>query len=157
MVLRDKFGRFEVPVNIGRFDYASYFEKNGGHKDLPPYLVQYDPESNTVTVDTRAPEEYIRYTALHEAICGGNCGKFCGANLPKPGDENRCQMVEKTILEEVVPVEQQEKYARQRVEMFTALLDMNLNEKANPAFRKSLIYLESWLRKHAGHKHIKAE
>ena len=149
----------EFEVTVKRYDYKRYFEKlaeqekeERKHKKLNTNtLIQYDQTNSVVTVDTDMKDkDYIKWAVVHECVCCGTTTEFSGLELPKPGDPTRCMTVEMILLTSVIPPEYREKYARQRVEMFHALLDLELNKKFNASFNNSLAYLRGWLDGHTG-------
>ncbi len=120
----------KIECNIGRFDYASYYND----PELTDSLVQYDPGSNTVTVDSRASEFYAKYAAIHECIC---CGKYKHLAPPQLNPNGRCAAIDRMLLTDMAPQERKY-YLQKRLQMFETLLRMNLNEDLNDMFEASL-------------------
>ena len=132
--MRIKFKGNIVEFNIGKADYARTFGE-----DVTDSLVQYDPKSNTVTVDERCSAFYAKYAGIHECIC---CGRYKNIAPYSVDPLMRCANIDKMIIDTMSDVEKKI-YASKRIEMFSTLLEKNLNPEMNPQFENSLNMLKS--------------
>lgn len=133
MELNEQFLGVIINCNLSRYDYSGYFGK-----EITDSLVQYDPGTNTVTVDERANEFYVRYAAIHECIC---CGKYKHLAPRTIEPQKRCAAIDKMIILSM-PYVQRRFYVEERIEMFETLLERNLNPNLNDSFRESLRLLQ---------------
>lgn len=119
----------EVSVDIGKKN----FSKMGFDFEGSEFLI-YNGDDGVVYVDERADDEYIKYAALHEAICQGPYKELA----PKCDNPNcRCLEIDKKIIG-LMPYEERGEYARKRIAMFNLLLDKNINPGLNNLFKESL-------------------
>ena len=96
-------------------------------------------EVDSVIVDERASDSYVKYASIHECICQGKCKHLA----PKVANPNmRCGEIDKMIVA-AMPKSEQKEYIEKRIEMFEALLDKHLNPPLEPLFRESLKMLKS--------------
>ena len=107
-----------IYFKLKKFDYRKQFGN-----DITTVLVQYDPQTETITVDERASQKYVKYATVHECFC---CGPYCKL-APKTKDPNdRCKEIDWQIIA-AMPVKDQKEYVQKRIEMFETLLNRNLN------------------------------
>lgn len=125
-----------IKCNTNRFDYSKVYGD-----EVTDALVQYDEESNTVTVDSRASDSYAKYAMIHECIC---CGRYKHL-FPMIG-VIRCGEIDKMLISSM-PESDREPYIQKRIEMFETLLDRNLNPRFNKSFKCSLQLLKKMSKK----------
>ncbi len=127
-----------ISCDVERTDHRKLLKDEG----LTDSLVQFDPESELVTVDERATKKYAKYAAIHECIC---CGKKAHL-VPSlgEGDFDRCARVDRLIMEHM-PESYRKEYSRKRVEMFETLLKKGLNPTLNNSFEHSLDFHRRFL------------
>ena len=124
-----------VECNTNRFNYSQYFG------EVTDSLVQYDENTNTVTVDERASDVYARYATIHECVC---CGRHQDMFLWANDKNRRCIEVDKMLIS-LMPESDRESYIKKRIEMFKTLLERNLRPDMNESFKNSLKGLEELL------------
>ncbi len=118
--------------NLNKVDYSKYFG------EVTDSLVQFDGETNTVTVDERASDSYARYAAIHECIC---CGRYRDLFSINVDPNRRCGEIDKMLLAKM-PKPEREFYLGKRIEMFETLLNKNLNPGMAESFKTSLEMLK---------------
>lgn len=119
----------EVKVDIRKTNFKERGYDFGGSE----YLV-YFANDGRVFVDERADDEYVKYAALHEAICQGAYKDLA----PKCSNPNcRCFEIDKMIIG-LMPYEKRGPYATKRIAMFNLLLDKNINPAMNDIFKESV-------------------
>lgn len=117
-----------IKCNVGQYDYSRYFGEG-----VTDALVQYDNNSDTVTVDSRASDSYAKYATIHECIC---CGRYKGL-FPMEDSPRRCGEIDRMLIS-LMPESEREAYIEKRIEMFETLLGRNLRPELNETFRCSL-------------------
>ena len=101
-------------------------------------LVQFNPSTNKVTVDTRASCFYADFAGLHECIC---CGKY-GDLAPKGAEGiDRCGFIDIMLLD-YMSDGFASVYREKRIEMYKTLIERNLNPKLNDRFERAIAILE---------------
>lgn len=129
------FNGTEINCTVEEADFSRYIKR-----DITPYLVWYDSIKNSVTVDERADDSYIKYATIHECIC---CGKYGHLARPTEDPELRCSEIDMMLIESM-PEEEGYAYAKKRIDMFKAIISENLRSDMNDVFKKSLARLEAY-------------
>lgn len=129
------FNGTEINCTVEEADFSRYIKR-----DITPYLVWYDSIRNSVTVDERADDSYIKYATIHECIC---CGKYGHLARPTEDPELRCSEIDMMLIESM-PEEEGYTYAKKRIDMFKAIISENLRPEMEDVFKKSLARLEAY-------------
>ncbi len=119
----------EVKVDIRKTN----FKEQGYDFEGSEYLV-YFANDGKVFVDKYADKEYVKYSAIHEAICQGEYKDLA----PKCSNPNcRCFEIDKMLIG-MMPYKERGEYAMKRIKMFSLLLEKNMNPALNDVFKESL-------------------
>ena len=131
-----------VCVDVRRTDHCKLL----GDDWAPDCLVQYDPESEIVTVDNRASDDYAKWAGLHEAIC---CGKY--SDLVPAGDDplGRCARIDELVMA-IMPATYRSEFSRKRYEMFGFLIERGFSPEFRESFERSLAFHRDYLKKEGG-------
>ena len=133
--MKTVFNGTEIRCTVEEANFSRYIKP-----DITPYLVLYDHDKNTVTVDERADDEYIKYAAIHECIC---CGRY-GHLYPQTEDRSlRCFGIDVMIIESMNESDGRD-YAKKRIEMFEAILNENLEPSLRSVNEQTLARLKKF-------------
>lgn len=133
--MKTVFNGTEINCTVEEADFSRYIKR-----DITPYLVWYDSIKNSVTVDERADNNYIKYATIHECIC---CGKYGHLARQTEDPELRCSEIDMMLIESM-PEEDGYAYAKKRIDMFKAIISENLRPEMEDVFKKSLARLEAY-------------
>lgn len=133
--MKTVFNGTEINCTVEEADFSRYIKR-----DITPYLVWYDSIKNSVTVDERADNSYIKYATIHECIC---CGKYGHLARQTEDPELRCSEIDMMLIESMSE-EEGYAYAKKRIDMFKAIISENLRPEMEDVFKKSLARLEAY-------------
>ena len=131
----------KVKFQVARSNLKEQIAKHLGisESEIPDGMVQYDPETNTVLVDKNTSGTYARYAALHECICAGPY-KALAPKTTNPS--KRCGLIDRMIIK-IMPKSERKDYVSQRIKLFEAMIEYNLNPAKDKQFREALASLKS--------------
>ena len=105
---------------------------------LLSYGVIFNTSTQTIYLSETSPEWYRELAARHEYLCQGGDGHLCN-------DPNHCREIEEKIVNSIKDEELKKQYVTARIEMFKAVIELNVGSPKLMMFQKTLEYLKGVL------------
>ena len=121
------------------YEYTLYdFSSITQDERLLAYGVIFDTSTQKIYLSYTSPEWYRELAARHEYLCQGGDGHLCN-------DSGHCREIEEEIVNSIKDEELKKQYVTARIEMFKAVIELNVGSPKLMMFQKTLEYLKGVL------------